>query len=435
MSESNALATSKKTTIDNNNMFNLEPPQPVLEIKVEELAKTAGQTNSEGKSAGIVKVKEEVIKSLDTQVSNFITQLMSSEPESDMFKSIANSVSNMGTTEIKKTTAISNRMLDKPIKSMKEGVYDEGSEISKGLLDLRKTVEKLNPGSRGDLFNNVKKIFFWLPYSNKVDNYFKEYQSSQTHINAILESLYRGKDELMQDNASIDEEKIQLWDLMGKLEQFIYLAKRLDAKIEDFLPELEVSDSYKAKVVREDILFYVRQKHQDLLTHMAVTVQGYMALDMVKKNNIELMKGVDRSTTTTMSALRTAVTVCQALTNQKLVLDQINAVNRTTEQLIETNANLLGKQGVEIQRQATESSIKVEVLQKAFTQIFQAMDSMDTYKLQALENMKKTVTALDETVNNAKTYLDKNRQKAVQDVSSKIANTDDQSGVVNLLKQ
>ena len=42
---------------------------------------------------------------------------------------------------------------------------------------------------------------------------------------------------------------------------------------------------------------------------MAVTVQGYLALDLVKKNNVERVKGVDRASTTTGSALRTAVTV------------------------------------------------------------------------------------------------------------------------------
>ena len=61
----------------------------------------------------------------------------------------------------------------------------------------------------------------------------------------------------------------------------------------------------------------------DLLTQMAVTVQGYLALDLVKKNNVELVKGVDRASTTTVAALRTAVTVAQAMTNQKLVLEQI----------------------------------------------------------------------------------------------------------------
>ena len=78
------------------------------------------------------------------------------------------------------------------------------------------------------------------------------------------------------------------------------------------------------------MLFSVRQKHQDLLTQLAVSVQGYLALDLIRRNNVELIKGVQRATTTTVSALRTAVIVAQALADQKLVLDQITALNTTT---------------------------------------------------------------------------------------------------------
>jgi hypothetical protein len=74
---------------------------------------------------------------------------------------------------------------------------------------------------------------------------------------------------------------------------------------------------------------------------MAVTVQGYLALDLVKKNNVELVKGVDRASTTTVGALRTAVTVAQAMTNQRLVLEQITALNTTTAGMIDTTGEML----------------------------------------------------------------------------------------------
>ena len=49
------------------------------------------------------------------------------------------------------------------------------------------------------------------------------------------------------------------------------------------------------------------------MTQMAVAVQGYMALDLIRRNNLELIRGVDRAQTTTIAALRTAVMVSQAL--------------------------------------------------------------------------------------------------------------------------
>ena len=132
------------------------------------------------------------------------------------------------------------------------------------------------------------------------------------------------------DNAAIDTERAQLWKTMGKLEQMIHISKTLDQQLEDKANELDATEPAKAKAIRETALFYTRQRTTDLLTQMAVTVQGYLALDLVKKNNVELVKGVDRASTTTVAALRTAVTVAQALTNQKLVLEQISALNTTT---------------------------------------------------------------------------------------------------------
>ena len=137
---------------------------------------------------------------------------------------------------------------------------------------------------------------------------------------------------------------------MGRLRQYIYLGQKLDAALAARIAEIEVTDPDRARVLREDMLFYVRQKVQDLLVQLAVSVQGYLALDVIRKNNVELIKGVDRATTTTVSALRTAVIVAQALADQKLVLDQITALNTTTGNLIESTSRLLHDQSGEDQR-------------------------------------------------------------------------------------
>src|SRR3546814_21086319 len=127
---------------------------------------------------------------------------------------------------------------------------------------------------------------------------------------------------------------------------------------------------------------------------MAFTGQAYLALDRVKKNNVELVKGVDRASTTTVSALRTAVTVAQALTNQKLVLEQITALNTTTAGMIDSTGTLLKTQSGEIHKQAASSTIPLETLQRAFQTNYDTMDTNDRFKLEALGNMKQTVTVL-----------------------------------------
>jgi len=207
------------------------------------------------------------------------------------------------------------------------------------------------------------------------------------------------------DNAAIDTERANLWKSMGKLEQMIHISKALDAKLEEKANELDATDPAKAKAIRETALFYTRQRTTDLLTQMAVTVQGYLALDIVKKNNVELVKGVDRASTTTVSALRTAVTVAQALTNQRLVLEQITALNTTTANMIESTGELLKSQSAEIHKQAASSTIPLETLQRAFQNIYDTMDTIDRFKVEALGNMKQTVDTLGREVEKSRGYI------------------------------
>ena len=128
-------------------------------------------------------------------------------------------------------------------------------------------------------------------------NYFDGYKSSQTHISVDPEEpVVSGKDELLMDNAAIDTERANLWTAMGRLEQMIHLSQDDGRASWRTRPTSSTrTDPAKAKAIRETALFYTRQRTQDLLTQMAVTVQGYLALDLVKKNNVELVKGVDRA--------------------------------------------------------------------------------------------------------------------------------------------
>jgi uncharacterized protein YaaN involved in tellurite resistance len=375
----------------------LTPPQPVAAVAPES-------------ASGRVKLRPEDTAELDSQVRAFVDAVSSLDEQDPKFKECLDRVHTMGNKDVELSSNVSNRMLERPVRNMKSGLFDSGSDISKSLIDLRNTVEKLDPARQGDLFA-PRKLLGLIPFGNRLVQYFDEYQSSQTHINAIVESLRRGKDELMRDNAAIEQEKVNLWTLMERLEKYIYLGKNLDQALDAKARALDATDAERARVVREELLFYTRQKVTDLLTQMAVNIQGYLALDLLRKNNFELIKGVDRATTTTVAALRTAVMVAQALINQKLVLDQISALNSTTGNMIETTSEMLKKQTGQIHEQAASSTIEVDKLRRAFQNVYQTMDAIATFKSRSLDSMQKTVDALTTEVTKARTYLDKVRQQ------------------------
>ncbi len=255
------------------------------------------------------------------------------------------------------------------------------------------------------------KLLGIIPLGKQIDRYFDRYRSAQSQLDAITRALVAGQDELRKDNAAIDTEKANMWATMGKLSEYNELAGALDAAVEEKIAQLQAAGQTKqAETLKADALFPIRQRRQDIMTQMAVAVQGYMALDLVRKNNIELIKGVDRAQTTTIAALRTAVIVSQALSRQKLVLEQITALNATTSDLIERTSEQLRLQGGQINQQAASSTIEVAKLQAAFDNVFATMDALDTFRAQAAYSMAATVDALQGQIERAKPYLERTRR-------------------------
>ena len=231
----------------------LTPPDPVPVVAA-------------ARASGLVPVDDAKKSELDARVDGFVTDLVAQDVNSPEFGKRVDAITAMGAKEIRAAAGQSNRFLDRPVRAM-----DKETGVGADLAELRRTIEKLDPGKQGKL-SGPRKILGIIPFGGKLNNYFDSYKSSQTHISGILKSLASGKDELLMDNAAIDTERSNLWTAMGRLEQMIHLTRTMDAKLEDKANELDATDPAKAKALRETALFYTRQRSQDLLTQMAVTV-------------------------------------------------------------------------------------------------------------------------------------------------------------------
>jgi len=371
--------------------LSLEPPGAVPTITV-------------SVADSMVKIDPEVVRTIDGTVDGFVENLVSLDPHGEDFANKVRSVQDLGEREIRDSANVSNRLLDRPAQAM-SGPLDKTSNVSSTLLELRRQVEDLDPSKQGLL--GTHKLLGVIPFGNKLHDYFLKYQSAQTHLDKIIQALYHGQDELRRDNAAVEQEKVNLWQIMQRLQEYAYMARKLDDGLSARIAQVHAADPDRAKILEQDVLFYARQKVQDLLTQLAVSVQGYLALEVVRKNNVELIKGVDRATTTTISALRTAVIVAQAMANQRLVLDQITALNTTTSNLIESTSILLRQQSADIHDAAASATVNIQKLQNAFTNIYATMDAIDSYKVQALQTMQQTVDALSGQVQTAQAYLER----------------------------
>ena len=185
----------------------------------------------------------------------------------------------------------------------------ESGAVARGLEELSRQMEDLDPsgidflkkGPLGNLFNPVR-------------SYFNKFKAADSVIADIVESLEQGARTLKDDNTTLELEQASMRDLTKQLNQKIVLGQELD----DYLTEQIAAqralggDSEKIKFIEEEILFPLRQRMIDFNQMLAVNQNGIIAMEVIRKNNYELIRSVNRAQTVTVAALNVAVTVAGA---------------------------------------------------------------------------------------------------------------------------
>lgn len=344
-------------------------------------------------------VPEEVTK-LKEQAESNVSEIMTLDIESlEKRKLILQSIEAFG-METLQTSANKNSLLQITVGNFSK-MGDEGGTVARSLLDLQREIKDLDPS-----VIDFAKTGFLGRIFNPIRAYFAKYQKADSVINDIVLSLEKGKVTLKNDNTTLEIEQQALRDLTKKLTKEIEMGTLMDEAITNQIEMAKArnEDPEKIRFITEEILFPLRQRIMDMQQMMVVNHQGIMAIEVVRRNNKELIRGVERAKTVTISAMKIAVIVASALYNQKIVLEKIQMLNETTNELISGTSRMLKEQGAEIHKQAMETNISVETLKTAFADVMSAMDAISTYKQEALPKMK-------ETINQFKELADKGEQQ------------------------
>ncbi|WP_458406199.1 toxic anion resistance protein [Methanobrevibacter sp.] len=317
-------------------------------------------------------------------------------------ENILKPLDNFGLNEMSKS-ASHNEMLATRFVDLTKGGKD-ADNISDKLMELNKQMKDLDPskvdftkkGVLGNIMNPVRK-------------YFAKYEKAESAITDIVASLDKSSKVLQNDNTTLLNEENYLREVTNKLLADIELGKQMDASIEAQIQSAEIEgvDEDKIAFVREEILFPLRQRIMDMQQMIVVNQQGIISLNVIRRNNKELIRGVKRAQNVTVSALRTGVMVASALYDQKIVMEKINILNQTTENIIESTSHMLKEQGSEIQKHSAETMISPEVLKASFAEAIQAIEDVSTYKEQALPKMKETIEMFSDMADDGQRVVDK----------------------------
>ena len=334
-----------------------------------------------------LKPQAEQALTLQKQAEDNVTQIMALDLDNaEEKRKLVKSIDEFA-VETLQSTAHKNTLLQTTIGNLSKSGED-GSLVSTSLADLHREIKDLDPspldftkeGFLGKLFNPIRR-------------YFDRYEKAEGVIKDVLTALDKGKATLKNDNITLDLEEDSLREMTQRLNEELALGMAMDTQITQQIEHAQATGEEEEKIrfVTEEVLFPLRQRLMDMQQMLVVNQQGIIAMEVIKRNNKELIRGVERAKTVTITALRTAVMVAGALYNQKIVLKKIDLLNETTGNLISATSRMLKEQGAAIQKQAVESTVSPDVLKQAFRDTIAALDDIAAFKLKALPMMHDTV--------------------------------------------
>lgn len=389
---------SETTRVTTAPTFTLNPPE-VLTPVPQEVAKTA------------VPLPQATISAVDDQVERFMDGLLREDVQSESFKAKLDSAFALGREEV---SVAANLMQGRLMQRNFSGVEDTTAFTA--IQEMRGHLDELNPGKEGDLLA-PKKFLGIIPFGNKLQAYFRKYESASSQLQKSMQQIYAARDDMQRDVVDIEATRTKLWEAMQKLSAAIYFAETLDGKLAAKVDALQATDPIKAKALQQEVLFYARQNLQDMLTQQAVCTNGYMALDVLKKTGREMMNGCTRIATTGMSALAVAQTVARATGNQIQVMEMLAGVNTSIDNMVAQTGRQLNQHVEKTSAFSQNPLLGIEKMKEMFDQTFQAMDAMDNFRAKSIEVMGQNNAMMRDQLARADQYIDRKRQEQAREAS------------------
>ena len=379
----------------------LSPPETTFALTPPEVMQPVPQSQA----ADLVAVKPEPQQALAEKADAFIATLMTQDVHSADFKQKLDLAFALGKEEISiASSLLQGRLMERNF------VDAAGTPAFKAISELRGHLDELNPGNEGDLLS-ANRILGLIPWGNKLQAYFRRFQSAASQIKTCMTQLYVARDDIQKDLADVDSQRARIWTGMEKMSEAIAFAKLLDEKIAAKVDGLRATDALRARALEQEVQFYARQNLTDMLTQQAVSINGYLALDVIKKTGRELMNGCTRVATTGMSALAVAQTVARATGNQIEVMDMLEGVNSTIGKLIAQTGEQLNQHVSRTTEFAKNPMLGVEQIKQMFDQTYRAMDAMDTFRSDAIVVMGRNNEIMQAELERSRTYVDRVRQE------------------------
>ncbi|WP_025026883.1 toxic anion resistance protein [Caldalkalibacillus mannanilyticus] len=278
--------------------------------------------------------------------------------------------------------------LKRPVKEM---MNQDNNSLPESLGKLREIVAELDPSSLQE--GKIASIFNKLFRRNSMDKYFQKYQTVESQVELIIGGLLTGKDKIQEDNLMLQELKQVAHERIAELEEQKSIGKELMGMLEEEMTAEKWRDN---PLPLQKGMQKVVGRVQNMTQAVMVLQQSIQSVDLIIENNEKLEEAIFNAITMTKNIITVTASIQIALGNQKKVIGAVQNVNKATEEMLLTNAQLLRSNTEETIKTLEEPAIALESFRKAYDDVFRAIQLTEESNERIVMNGKKVIAELDE---------------------------------------
>ena len=262
--------------------------------------------------------------------------------------------------------------------------YFENS-ISKLEMELR-TIDPSNVDF-SVVVKGIGKLF------SPVTKYFNKIQHEEENIEEVISSLIVQRNTLSNDNITLELEIDKISDTIKMLNLEYEVGVKIKDRIQAIVDEAKNNneDSNKISFYEDEVLTPLEKKLYDIKEVIIVNEQSVMAMELIRKNNKELIRNVDRIKNVTLVAVNTAVAVAKSLYNQKIILKKMDLLNDSTEKLITKTGNSIKTEAYEISKEIDRQGTSIDSLKNSFEKAFSEIAEISLANKQMVEKSEEII--------------------------------------------
>ena len=265
----------------------------------------------------------------------------------------------------------------------------DGNELESNISKLEMELRTIDPSNVdfSVVVKGIGKLF------SPVTKYFNKIQHEEENIEEVISSLIVQRNTLSNDNITLELEIDKISDTIKMLNLEYEVGVKIKDRIQAIVDEAKNNneDSNKISFYEDEVLTPLEKKLYDIKEVIIVNEQSVMAMELIRKNNKELIRNVDRIKNVTLVAVNTAVAVAKSLYNQKIILKKMDLLNDSTEKLITKTGNSIKTEAYEISKEIDRQGTSIDSLKNSFEKAFSEIAEISLANKQMVEKSEEII--------------------------------------------